>query len=193
MLVIDESLYFSKGTTRKCFIHPTNENLCIKLSLKDQGKRTPGIIKAIDRENAYYLKLTKRNISWSHLSQYCGDIVTNLGKGSIYQLIRDHDGKISTSLDKFLEKVTVPDDALLGEKLQTLYNYMQDNSILTTSLLARNIVVQKGMSDYELIIIDDIGNSEFVPVSEFSNYFASRKIKRKWQRFLKKIDITIPL
>lgn len=192
MIEIDNSLFFSKGTTRQCFIHPDNKNLCIKISLKDQGKRTAGILKAIKRENKFYKYLEKQNISWSNLSRYNGDIDTSIGQGSVYELIRDYDGEISKSLESYLKQdnLTGIHYETLCKKLKNLYVYMQENKVLTTSLLTRNIVVKQSNNDFELVIIDDIGNSEFLAVSQLIPLLGERKIKRKWVRLLKKINVS---
>lgn len=34
-----------------------------------------------------------------------------------------------------------------------------------------------------MVLIDNIYNSEFIPVSNYCRFFAKRKIDRKWQRF----------
>ena len=191
MIEINESLFFAKGSTRKCFFHPDDVNLCIKVPLINEGKRTRGIIKAIHRENTFYRSLQKRNISWAHLSEYKGDIDTNVGKGSVYQLIRDHDGSVSESLESYLASNNfVENDSVLSKELRELYFYMQDNRILTTSLLPRNIVINKTLNGSKLIIIDDIGNSELLPFSQFVAILGKKKIKRKWDRMMNLIKLS---
>lgn len=189
MIELNESLFFSKGTTRKCFLHPENNDLCIKIPLENEGKRTRGILRAISRENKFYLFLKKRNVSWEHLSEYKGDVDTTFGRGSVYQLIRNDDGEISTNLERYLQSNnTIENNDDLSKELDELYNYMQDNKILTTSLLPRNIVINKSNGRVKLVIIDDIGNSEFIPISKYINLFAKNKINRKWNKFKKKIE-----
>jgi hypothetical protein len=190
MIELNESLFFAKGSTRKCFFHPNDANLCIKVPLINEGKRTRGILKAISRENVFYKKLKKRGISWRHLSEYKGDVDTNLGKGSVYQLIRDHDGSVSKSLENYLESnYFVQNVNVLLKLLDDLYLYIQKNRILTTSLLPRNIVINKTINDFKLVIVDDIGNSEFLPISQFIPILAEKKIKRKWDRMIDQIKI----
>jgi len=190
MIELNESLYFSKGTTRKCFFHPEHDDLCIKIPLENEGKRTRGILRAISRENKFYLKLKKQKASWEHLSEYKGDVDTNFGRGSVYQLIRNDDGEISTNLERYLQSNSpIENSDELSNELDKLYNYMQKNRILTTSLLPRNVVIQKLDGRVKLVIIDDIGNSEFIPVSQYMTSFAQRKIKRKWNGFKKRIQI----
>ena len=188
MIELNESLYFAKGTTRRCFFHPEHDDLCIKVPLDNEGKRTRGILKAISRENQFYKTLQNNNISWEHLSEYKGDVDTNFGKGSIYQLIRDHNGEISTNLESYIQpNNSIESNDELSRELNNLYRYMQQYKILTTSLLPRNIVIQKNESNVKLIIIDDIGSSEFIPVSAFFAKLAEKKIKRKWDGLEKKI------
>lgn len=194
---LNESLFFAKGTTRKCFYHPDNEGLCIKIPMTDQGDRNKGIKKAVLRENKFYKKLQKRNINWQHLSQYKGDIETNLGIGSVYQLIRDDNGHISQSLESYFETnncygvkcnhCVKKKCNVISRELNNLHTYMQQNKILTTSLLPRNIVVKKESDAVKLVIIDDIGSSEFIPLSELTAKLTKNKINRKWGGMIKLI------
>jgi hypothetical protein len=52
------------------------------------------------------------------------------------------------------------------------------------SIRPQNIVYQRVNSNEAiLVIIDNIGNSDFIPICNYVNHMAIRKIKRKWQRF----------
>ncbi|WP_133406385.1 YrbL family protein [Parashewanella tropica] len=194
MLIINESLYIAKGTHRCCYIHPHDDNLCIKIPLNKQGKQSKNIQKALNREHKYYKRLSSRNISWKHLSEYKGDIDTNLGKGSIYQLIKDDNGLVSKSLEYYLQNPSLIKDyeENFVKQLDCLYEYMSSNKILTTSLLPRNIAVQKTDCHLKLWIIDDIGNSEFIPISEVTSRLIRKKIKRKWNEMVELINTHYP-
>jgi len=39
----------------------------------------------------------------------------------------------------------------------------------------------------KLIICDDIGRSDFIPICNYSRYFAELKINRKWNEFEKRL------
>ncbi|MDL2322331.1 hypothetical protein LJC47_08320, partial [Desulfosarcina sp. OttesenSCG-928-B08] len=58
--------------------------------------------------------------------------------------------------------------------------------IITTPLKAKNIVYQQvpdpGASG-KLVIIDNIGNTEFIPISTWLSWAAQRKINRRWTGF----------
>lgn len=104
MLLLNNSLFFAKGTNRKCYFHPEDQNLCIKIPFQEKNKRQRRILRNIKRENNYYKKLSESTISWEHLSQYYGDVNTTLGEGSVYQIIRDSEGNIAKSLDEHLQQ-----------------------------------------------------------------------------------------
>ena len=186
MLILDNTLYFSQGTTRKCYLHPRDPDLCVKIPLQNQLKRQRGILRSIERENTYYKKLIKNNISWSHLCQYHGDVKTNLGTGSIYQVIRDTDGEIANNLAHYLNQGDFirKHQTQLVTALRELFVYMVNNRIVTTSLLPRNIVLTGISERFKLTIIDDIGNSEWLKVSELTTALTIRKIRRKWHKML---------
>jgi len=56
--------------------------------------------------------------------------------------------------------------------------------IVTMSLKPQNIVYQKiNPTQGKLVVIDNIGNSDFIPICNYVDRMAIRKIRRKWQRF----------
>jgi len=56
------------------------------------------------------------------------------------------------------------------------------------TIKSKNILFQH-LSDTNsrLVIIDNIGNSTFIPIANYIPCFAKSKIERTWQRFLKSI------
>lgn len=168
-----------RGVHRECYTHPDDQNLCIKVIVKD----CPVEIK---REQQYYRHLQKRGISWDMIPRYYGDVETNLGPGSVFDLIVDHDLAVSKSLEYYLsfEEQTEKYYESLSKSLHLLKKYLLDNNIVTMNLKTYNILCQKNESRISrLFLVDNIYNSEFIPISNYNNYFAKLKINRKWQRF----------
>ena len=179
MLYIDRASLIGRGRHRECYKHPGNRDLCIKLIVKDSPLE-------IKREKQYYRHLQKRGISWDMIPRYYGDAETNLGLGSVFDLISDHDLTVSKSLEYYLssEEQTEKCYESLSESLHLLKKYLLDNNIVTMDLKPYNILCQKNESGISrLFLVDNIYNSEFIPVSNYSTFFAKRKIARKWQRF----------
>ena len=58
------------------------------------------------------------------------------------------------------------------------------NLIITMTLKPKNILLQQyGAGRGRLVIVDNIGNSDFIPLANHSPWLARRKIRRKWRRF----------
>lgn len=164
---------------RECYKHPENPSLCIKLIVKDSPVE-------IKREKQYYRHLQKRGISWDMIPRYYGDVETNLGPGSVFDLIADHDLAVSKSLEYYLSSVEQTEKYFrsLSESLKLLKNYLLDNNIVTMNIKPYNVLCRKNASGiFRLFLIDNIYNSEFIPVSNYVNFFAKLKISRKWRRF----------
>lgn len=176
--------YISKGLHRKCYHHPTNPDQCIKVNYND------GAEQETNREIAYYKHLIKRNISWDALAKYYGPVQTNFGEGHLFELIRNYDGKTSTPLETYLadQQLTQQYYDELIDLLKALKTVLLNNRIITMTIKSKNILFQHiSEQKSRLVIIDNIGNSTFIPIANYVPYFAKAKIERTWHRFLKSL------
>jgi hypothetical protein len=179
MLTLESSALIGRGLRRECYFHPEDENKCIKLVVSGDHKETR-------REQSYYRLLEKRNISWRMLARFYGNVDTNLGEGAVFDLIRDYNGKISKTLGHYLSAVseTNRNDLNLDHALPRLKQYLLKWKIVTMALKPQNIVYKMTHeSKGSLVVIDNIGNSDFIPMCNYLDWMAIRKIRRKWQRF----------
>lgn len=181
IIEIAKSDFIGEGSHRACYAHPENKDRCIKVgALNSKESR---------RERACYKLLQKRGITWDSLSQFYGFVETNMGPGEEFDLVRDHDGEISKTLEHYLE---TDDDAersdLYYQSLKKAVSFLKsdiyDQVILVRTILTENILYKKTNADEgRLVIIDNIGNTDLLPICDYSKFFARRKIIRKWQRF----------
>ena len=73
---------------------------------------------------------------------------------------------------------------LQTQKKFHLKQYLLKWKIVTMSLRPQNIVYNKTHESEDfLVVIDNIGNSDFIHVCNYVDWMATRKIHRKWQRF----------
>lgn len=178
---LNPELIIGRGLHRVCYVHPQDDDKCIKVIVQGDGSET-------EREIAYYQLLQKRNISWAMLPKYYGSVTTNEGKGFVYELIKDADGSVAETLESYFAY-----DHLLNEAkadtivtaLKKLYTYLIAENIITMNIKAKNIVYQRQDSEVgTLFIVDNIGNSDYLPLASYLPLLGKAKIKRKWQRFL---------
>ena len=179
MFKLESSALVGRGLRRECYFHPEDENRCIKVVVAGDHKETV-------REQSYYRLLEKRNISWRMLARFYANVETNLGAGAVFELIRDYNGAVSKTLMHYFSAkiVTDRDCQYLYPALLVLKQYLLKWKIVTISLKPQNIVYKKtSESEGFLVVIDNIGNSDLIPICNYIDWMATRKIHRKWQRF----------
>ena len=183
-ITLSEKDYISRGLHRKCYHHPEDANKCIKVNYND------GAEEETNREIAYYKHLIKRNVSFDALAKYYGPVSTNYGNGHIFELIRDYNGETAIPLEKYLANKSLTEKYFdqLVTGLKELKSALLKDRIITMTIKSKNILFQQ-LSDTNsrLVIIDNIGNSTFIPIANYIPCFAKSKIERTWQRFLKSI------
>jgi hypothetical protein len=179
MLKLESSALLGRGLRRECYFHPEDENKCIKVVVAGDHKETV-------REQSYYRLLEKRKIAWRMLARFYGNVETNLGEGAVFELIRDYTGEVSKTLVHYFSANNGTDRnyQYLYQALLVLKEYLLKWKIVTISLKPQNIVYKKtNESEGFLVVIDNIGNSDFIPICNYVGWMATRKIHRKWQRF----------
>jgi hypothetical protein len=179
MLTLESSALIGRGLRRECYFHPEDENKCIKVVVAGDHKETV-------REQSFYRLLEKRNIAWRMLPRFYGNVETNLGEGAVFELIRDYNGAVSKTLAHYLSanNETDRDFQYSYQALHQLKRYLLKWKIVTVALTPPNIVYKKTReSEGFLVVIDNIGNSDFIPICNYVAWMATRKIHRKWRRF----------
>lgn len=179
---------FACGYHRDCFVHPDNADCCIKISRRDDHRETI-------REAQYYTHLERRDVSWTRLPRFHGFVETTLGSGAVFDLVRDGDGGISKPLVYYLEspELTARHRQGLVRSLAALRDYLLDERIVVRTLKAKNLVYQVASPEGgRLYIVDNIGNTEALPLATHVPYFALKKIGRKWARFEQDLNAEYP-
>jgi len=179
MLKLEPSQLIGRGLRRECYFHPEDESKCIKIVVAGDHKETA-------REQSYYRLLEKRKISWKMLARFHGNIDTNRGEGAVFELIRDYTGEVSRTLEHYFSANTGSDlnYQTLIRSLPLLKDYLLQWKIVTLAIKPQNIVYRQVNADEaDLVVIDNIGNSDFIPICNYIDRMAKRKIKRKWHRF----------
>jgi hypothetical protein len=185
MLNIKPDHLVGKGLHREVYRHPEDSTKCLKIVIQDNARENSGDEETL-REQAYYSTLIKRGISWGALPQFYGNIDTNLGSAAIFDLVCDHDGSVANTLEYYLSRQELTQQNLSGlsQAMKHLKTTLIADSIVTMTIKPKNIVYQKtSVTEGCLLIIDNIGNSDFLPLADHIGLLARLKTKRKWQRF----------
>ena len=126
--------------------------------------------------------------NFEHIPRYYGMAQTNLGDGFVVDLVSDFDGSVSKSLWWHFEQGYPVTEFL--PYLDELRQYLLDNLIVFSVDMGRyNILFQKtSPQQARLVVIDGLGNHTAINWLDNIAYFARRKIIRRWQRFIGRLQ-----
>lgn len=181
ILKLDDTLLYSQGSHKKCFLHPHNKNLCIKISYNEGGQ------KDLIREINYIDVLKRRHKDYSILPKYFGKVNTNLGTGYVFEIIRDYNNGRTQTLEDFITDLNLfsQNYSLIVRLLKELKEKLYKNEIITMVLFPENILFQKtDENTYRVRIVNDMGSAVLIPLEYHFKYFAHAKILRRWKMFL---------
>jgi hypothetical protein len=186
IIILNNDLFIGEGMGRKCYIHPEDKNLCVKIP-SPRGKRSA------EREKSYFKRLHWYGKSFEHIADYMGSIDTNNGSGDLYELVRDYDGNISKNLEYYFslndKKITFK---MLG-LIEDLRVYLIKEYILFSDLDMDNILVKKyDENNFKLVIIDGIGDNNQIPFLEYIKPLGIKRCEKKWDLFKTKIGKKFP-
>lgn len=193
---LDQLTPFAIGGTRLCFVHPDDSNKCIKVLRADRTPQTrrqltKGIKKLRpakhwddqQKELSAYRHLLARETPtlWRHIPEFFGSVETDLGLGIVTRIFRNFDGNFPRNLEQEVPKGI---DDSLKNGIENFKSWLRQELVVTRDLLPHNIIVVRDSSQHcRLLIVDGLGNSEWIPVSTWFRSFARRKIERKIAKF----------
>lgn len=182
MLTLGEKV--GSGRHRDCYFHPHDDNKCIKILYNPAD----GGVKEVKREMAYYRKRSRQIRQSRSVPDFYGKVKTDRGEGYVFDLVRDYDGQISKTLEFYLKSQQFS-QAFLENKLYDLRNDLVAHNIATMNLKDYNILYRKtDLNEGYLVVIDNIGESEFFPVASLFHFLHRRKVDRIFSRFFNRLN-----
>ena len=198
MINLDGIKPFAEGGNRMCFVHPANPDRCLKVvhpglpskikNNKSWYKRFRSIESFDDNlreQKAYDQKALKNDDPnlWLHLARWYGMTETSIGIASETELIRNGD-TIAETLETYLFR-----EGITGEikaSIEDFEQWLRDHLVLTKNLIPHNLVLDYQSDKIIIKIIDGLGSQAFIPLPNYSNFFAKRYIDRRielmWSR-----------
>lgn len=181
-ILLHDNLLIGEGATRRCYQHPNNESLCIKI---DNGKE---LVKPTYRESLYYAKLSKRwrKVPYDVIPAFHGFEETNLGLGGVFELCRNEDdGQVAITLSEFIDRpMNASERALLQRAINEFCEKLLKSWIVSTDLKSHNICVVRLLNgEIRLVCIDGMGSKEAIPLCDIWPWWARQKMRRHFKRY----------
>jgi hypothetical protein len=196
---------FAVGGTRRCYVHPDHADRCVKVLRPD---RTPEARRALEKgwrrfrnlkgfddqwkELQIYRFLEAKNDEriWAHVPRFFGTVDTDQGMGIVTELFRNHDGAYPGNLEQVLPKGMSQG---VQVAIQDFKIWLREVLFLSRDLLPHNIIaIESAPEHFRLVIVDGLGNSEFIPVSDWFKFLARQKIERKIKKFDYRTGLLLP-
>ena len=198
MINLDDITPFAEGGNRMCFVHPNNPNRCLKVihpgllekikNSKSWYKRFRSIESFDDNlreQKAYDQKALKKDdpYLWLHLARWYGMTETSIGIASETELIRNGD-TIAETLETYLFREGITEE--IKASIEDFEQWLKDHLVLTKNLIPHNLVLDYQNDKIVIKIIDGLGSQAFIPLPNYSDFFAKRYINRRielmWSR-----------
>ena len=160
---------FSQGGNRLCFVHPDRADVCVKV---DQVDKTPELkrrrkgwiaflrpLRHYDEnyQESHALRQLHRHYPaiTQHLPLSYGLVSTDQGVAHSMQLIRDDDGLISATIERYLWEHG--NDLLSAQAIDEFKRNWLQASPPSRDLLPHNLLIQKLGSGARLVLVDGYG------------------------------------
>ena len=183
MITLTDDLFLGDGNHKIVYAHPTDKNLCVKIL------RTPDD-PDFKKESRYRKALGDRADQMTLLTKYFGEVETSKGKGYLFERVLDFDGKNSQTMFNVLDD-TVADKKLLPATEKLLLDFKKtyfDEKFLLAGVDPDNYLVQRtSETERRVRIIDNIGIATFIPLPYYFDYFAMKRAKKYWLRFVEQM------
>lgn len=174
------------GCRRIVYPHPDDSTKCIKI-VTAEARSKPNRQKGFARERRYLRWYGKEGRDLSGLSRYHGEVSTSSGPGDVFDLVRDAGGSVSPTLEQAL-RGGLTSLAACERPLEALRKYLMGEGIVLSDLHPGNLAWQQTASGVRLIVIDGVGNNDYVKIADWWRPWARRKLARRWEPFRAALD-----
>ena len=180
MINLTDDLFLGDGNHKTVYAHPTDKNLCVKILHTPDD---PDFYK----ESRYRKALGDRADSMTLLTKFFGEVETSKGKGYLFERVLDYDGKTCQTMLNVLDD-TIADKKILPATENLLLDFKRTyfaEKFLLAGVDPDNYLVQRtSPTERRVRIIDNIGIATFIPLPYYFDYFALKRAKKYWGRFV---------
>jgi len=194
---------FAQGGNRLCFVHPEDDQRCIKVRRPDftleDLRRSKGFPKNLRPLSSFDDNLEEYRVindicqqvgpeTFRHIYKCYGFVETDLGLGLECELIRDASGLISLSLKQYIWEHGYTDSC--RKAVDVLADFWTSHQIPSRKLLTHNIMVQQASNGEirRLVVIDGLGSPNLLPWGWLPASLRSKRVRERIQHLQQKIE-----
>ncbi len=200
ILAIDDSMLVDAGTRRKIYRHPEDDNKILKVFWEDQmparrrARLWYGRFKSLRRYDDNELDYLQYRRAMKHAPGPLGCIYTifgyaetTQGRALVGEYVRNADGATSVTLRRFLQD---HGPSKIFPLVDDLFEELAANHVVTKDPHLENILVRELEGGaLRLVIIDGLGDPNFIPFATLSKRLNRKKLMRKKQTLIRKAQL----
>ena len=118
------------------------------------------------------------------MAKWYGMVETTIGAASETELIKNED-LVAETLESYLFDNGLTDEIKLS--IEQFHDWLRKNLILTKNLIPHNLVLKRVNNDIIIKIVDGLGSQAFIPLPDYSNFFAKRYVERRIELMMSRI------
>ncbi len=176
VITLHESLLIGVGGRRKCYRHPENPRLCVKVYHSASNDASKTLKKEIVE-----LKELKRLLSKTTsiiIPKFYGTVETNFGCGYLFEYILNDDGTDCHTLCQWLDKYPLQAETLRNKLYQQIY----DDCIVLSDLHMENILIKEmENNEIQFALVDGLGEPTLIKVRTLFPYFLRRNLPKRFR------------
>jgi hypothetical protein len=189
ILTLDPDTWIAKGSKRFVYQHPQDKGLVLKVQHKKPLGETLWRQLRIsdDLKEAYWC----RRIHAAHpgtpfVPRVFGFIHTNLGPALVEERVCNTNSSRALRPSVFVRNLGNAE--AVTRTVTDLFRFLETNHIVCNDISDQNILVRTEKKKLQAVVIDGFGNNHLIPYASMSARMNRRKLERKKQRVLRKID-----
>lgn len=195
---LSDDFFIGKGKNMAVYINPINPLQCIKIQI--------GSMREYDLEMSYRKSRQRRKLPQSSLmTNYYGEVITNLGIGYVFERVIDYDGTTSMSIHDLVQlEMQARKKGILTKQiadtekelppvkvcLLKMYEKLFQDRVLLKDDSCENFLIQFNTpATWEIRIIDGFGYRALLnPFVYYIDFLTVRQIKRYWIRLVNAVS-----
>lgn len=185
---LHDELIVSSGRERICYRHPESDEYIIKIERRKGGKGTG--MNEVEMEG--YRLLQQEAADLSFVSRCHGFVDTDRGRGLLCDCIRDHDRAVSKTIWDIIVYEENCDIDAVKATAREFCDFLINGRIWLFDLNPKNIVLRRlADGSFKPCVIDLKGRAEskeLIPVSRYIGYFSLKKLQRRSEQLLARIE-----
>lgn len=178
---------FATGGHRRCYVHPENPDLCVKVPARSDDGRCLALQR---RELEDYASLRNRGPAalLERIPVIEGVVETDLGVGIVSELCRDADGRISRNLTVVISEQGLSPSLVAA--IDGLKQWLKAQRLVTRDTGPHNVVAMRLDEDeWKLVIVEGWVHRRYQWLARCHRVFADRMVGRQLAKFDRRVSL----